>query len=195
MADPFVLQAAAFSPPLRARLRGLLPKANRLRADNFRDMWEVACFRADGTALGPACDRLAPVEKPAQDHGSLSNKLIATGFILAVAGAAVAGGVASRNDDGGLAIATMSAAAGGGLLLATVTDLSVTGGNHPTNGTENALLVVSRIFYDSIFGIVGGVAGGAIAYEALKGSSQGRAATTVAGAATAALCSIRFVWN
>jgi len=195
VADGFVLQAAAYSPAMRARLRGLLPKARRLNASNLGDVEAVACYSADRTTLGSICDVPARDNGRGQNEHRLATNLTVAGLVLAVAGGAIAGAVSSRHDDGGLALATISAAAGSGLLFATVSDLSVTGGGHPTNGTESSLEALGRIVYDPLFGIIGGVAGGLIAYEALKDSSGGRVATTAVGAATAALCTIRFVWN
>jgi hypothetical protein len=193
--DSFVLDAAELSPTLRSRLGVLLPHAYQARPVNYSRLWAVVCSDADPAALDKAtCTRLAPAEDRWQLDGDTPAKLVRTGLILTVAGVAVAGGVAERNNNGGLAVATTAAAAGAGLAFGTFTDWLVQR-NGGGGGTEHAGGALAGIFYGTIVGVAFGTAGGLIAYEALKGAPDGRAATTVAGAAMAALCSVRLVWK
>jgi hypothetical protein len=193
--DSFVLEAGELSPQLRARLGAFLPQAYRLRAGNYRALWDVVCSPGDPTGLDVAtCTRLAPAEDRWQREADARGKVIQTGLILGAAGIAAAGGVAARDNNGGLAIATASAAVGAGLALGTFTDWLVQR-NGSGGGTEHAVGALAGLFYGGIIGVVSGISGGVIAYQALKGAPDGRAATTIAGAAMASLCGIRLVWK
>jgi hypothetical protein len=193
--DSFVLDAAELSPRLRARLGALLPHAYRLRPVNYGSLWAVVCSNTDPPVLDKAtCTRLVSAEDRWQLEPDRPAALMRTGLILTAAGIAVAGGVSERNNNGGLAIATTAAALGAGLALGTFTDW-LAQRNGGGGGTEHAGGALAGRFYGTIIGVVFGTAGGLIAYEALKGAPDGRAATTIAGVAMAALCSIRLVWK
>jgi len=194
--NPFVLDAAKLSPHLRDRLGKLLSKTYESHPEYYRTMWTLVCQDADGHPVldKSSCGELAPNEEQWRKREHRFRNIIESGLILTAAGAVVAGGVAEHNNNGGLALASTSAAAGAGLLVGTAVDWLISRGSSE-GGTEHANRTVATVFYGTVLGLASGITAGVIAYEALKGSPNGRIATTSIGAATATLCGIRFVWN